>query len=223
MAPPSPSPRRPPHRGGRLLTLLLVAGGCHAVPPDPTLVVEGDGGVEAGVSTTHGVVFLGRTVEGGEVSFTAFFYDGPSREVGIVEPLGGGIFTTESPIVLPVVPICFDPPLPGDELTVMTRFGTQLEEFEVEVGHHPAIEGLCLIANDDLRELGPAQIGSGVYVGGARERELVGLISGRVRLETADGAREYFTVVGADDLWRLAAYQREVTRKRRWVYREDVL
>ena len=122
-----------------------------------------------------------------------------------------------------MVPISFDPPVPGTELTVLARYGSRVEEFAVEVGYHPSIEGLCLLSNEELRDLGPAQIGTGVYVGEELERQLVGLISGRVRLEGAKGVSEYFTVVSGDDLWRLAAYQREVTRKRRWVYREDVL
>ncbi|HUR26832.1 MAG TPA: hypothetical protein VM509_01490, partial [Planctomycetota bacterium] len=72
---------------------------------NPVVEIRGDQGVELGVATSDGVVFLGRTARSGEVLITAWFGDGPSPENAVVEPLGGGLFTTETEIRLPSVPI----------------------------------------------------------------------------------------------------------------------
>ena len=72
----------------------------------------------------------------------------------------------------------------------------------------------------------PTQIGAGVYVDDIDNERylLIGLVSGTVRLTGPDGReREYLTVMGPEDLWRLVTFRREVEHKRRWVYREDIL
>ena len=50
------------------------------------------------------------------------------------------------------------------------------------------------------------------------------MVSGELELVRADGSTaRYVTVVGPEDLWRLVTFRRELERKRRWVYREDIL
>jgi hypothetical protein len=49
-------------------------------------------------------------------------------------------------------------------------------------------------------------------------------VTGTVELTGADGAtRRYLAAVGPDQLWRLVTYKRDFPRKRKWVYRADVL
>ncbi len=190
---------------------------------DPTVRIEGPGGTELGVSTDYGVVFLGRTAQSGVVDIIAWFGDGPSFEFGVVEPVGPGLFTSETEILLPTVAMTFEKPAAGQEVIVRGRKGSQ-PWFEVgEVTHDPRVDGFVLKAEGTLLELGDGQIGAGVYIGDPGRERLLGLVSGRLRLRGSEGWREYITVVGPETLWRLVTYRRNLTRQHRWVYREDIL
>ena len=70
------------------------------------------------------------------------------------------------------------------------------------------------------------QIGAGVfrYRNGNPERlQLLGLVSGRIELQTKEGVREFATVVGPEELSRLVTLRRHYPRKRAPVYRDDIL
>jgi hypothetical protein len=192
---------------------------------DPVLEIRGDEATELGVATDYGLVFLGRSARSGPVELRAWFGDGPSHEQAVVEPLGGGLYTAEPQIQLPRVAISFVEPPTGSKVTVVGRRGRERWEARAEVRRDPKIEGLLLSLPSGVgaRE---GQVGAGVYVGDERDggRRLVGLVSGRVELTLADGTvRRYLTVVGPDQLWRLVTYRRDFPRKRKFVYREDVL
>ncbi len=212
----------------RVLSALLLVLSCRSTPeledrPDPTVRLHTGASGELGVSTEYGVVFLGRGASSGMVEFTAWFADGPSHEEGVIEPLGGGLFTTRAEIALPIVPLMWSEPRAGTKVFVRGRRGSSPFVFEAEIAHDPRIEGLMLRPSSDLRGLSDGEAGAGVYVEGEHGPLLLGLVSGKLTLGTAEGEREYFAVAGPRDLWRLSTHRRDVDRPKRRALREDVL
>jgi hypothetical protein len=208
------------------LAALVVAScvGTHKMQ-DPVVVIQTGGGSELGVSTDYGVVFLGRSAGAGSVEITAWYGDGPSIEASVIEPIGGGLFTAETEIRLPSVPMTFVAPRSGDELLVSGRSGSSKWEETLEVRSDPRVLGILLAVPGELRNH-PDQVGAGVFVvpdGNKNKKMLVGLVSGILRLEGDSGVREYLTVVGPEDLWRLVTHRRDRLRRKPWVYREDIL
>jgi hypothetical protein len=191
---------------------------------DPTILVHSPDGTELGVSTEYGTVFLGRYARGGEVDLTAWFGDGPSLEASLVEPIGAGLFTAETEIDLPSVPLAYHSPRNGATVVVRGRIGGDPWEIEAEIRVDPRVDGLLLRPVGGLTGE-PEQVGAGVFTTEEVDRRrLLGMVSGRIRLTAADGESvDYVAVVGASDLWRLVAHRRELQRKPHWVYREDVL
>lgn len=189
--------------------------------------MRSDQGLELGVVTSDGVVFLGRTARSGEVEITAWFGDGPSTEVAVVEPLGGGLFTAETEIRLPSVPISFDTPKVGERVSIFGRSGSVRWEEAADVKGDPRVlEGFLLpwLPRFDGH---PELVGAGVFVVDEHDdrlKRLVGLVSGKLELTAADGAiTTYLAVIGPSELWRLVTSKRDNSKKRKWVYREDIL
>ena len=199
--------------------------GCSAVStePDPIVLLTTSGGVESGVSTDYGVVFLGRTARSGSVSIAAWYADGPGLEEGLVETVGGGLYTTEAEIRLPAVPLAIAVPEAGATVTISGRSATGLWEESGEIVRDERVEGLLLESTRDLRARGADLVGAGVIVELEGRKHLLGLVTGLLRLEGADGDRELITVAGPEVLWRLVTFRRQAERRGRWVYREDVL
>jgi hypothetical protein len=193
---------------------------------DPTLVIRTDSGTELGVSTDYGVIFLGRTASSGMIDMTVWFGDGPSIEKSAIEPLGGALFTAETEIRLPNVPLSFDDPSPGDVLTVMGRNSSGVWSEDVQVLSDPRAFGLLLEIPEPMRgELD--QVGAGVYSipnGDLSEMRLVGIASGIITITSESGAeKEYLAAYGPQQLWRLVTHRRDHNRRKPWVYREDIL
>jgi hypothetical protein len=204
------------------LALLAACQGVRTLS-DPTLTMHTKGGSELGVSTDYGIVFLGRTAQAGRVEVTVWYGDGPNIEKSVIEPIGHGIYTVELEIRPPTIPMSFVDPLPGSELLIIGRKdGKEWSEY-VTVQQDPHVTGIITTVPVGLRDA-PDQVGAGVYIvpeGDEHQRRLVGLVSGRMTIEP--GGREYLTVVGPTDLWRLVSHRREPRLKKRWVYREDIL
>ena len=220
------TPTRPVRRGAwsALGLAALLLAGCQASRKlyDPVLVMQTDGGSELGVSTEYGVVFLGHTARSGRVDISAHFGDGPGIESSVIEPLGGGLFTAETEIRLPVTPVTFQAPRPGKDVIVKGRRGRDLWTLSTRLVSDPDIEGLLLRPDSKLQ--GEGAVGAGVYVQADGREYLVGLVSGQVEITgPGSGTRRYVTVVGPDALWRLVTFERERPHRRRWVYREDIL
>lgn len=207
-----------------LYALVTVLCACESTRnlQDPTVEIRTSGGRELGVSTDYGLIFLGRTARSGEIEVTAWFGNGPSIEPSVVEPIGGGLYTAQAEIRLPRAPMTFQRPKPGDTVTVIGRTGPDRWETDVEVLADPRVDGMLLEPIDEL-EGRADQVGAGVYVGSGWRKKLVGLVSGRLRLSGPDGVREYLTVVGPDDLWRLVVYDRSIIHKEPFPRRGDVL
>jgi len=208
------------------LTLLPALHGCGNTTrnlQDPTIEIRTSGGTELGVSTDYGLLFLGRTARSGEIEITAWFGNGPSIEPSVVEPLGGGLYTAQTEIRLPRTTMTFQRPEPGDKVTVVGRTGARKWERRVEVQGDPRVDGLLLEMIDEL-EGDASQVGAGVFIGSDWRKKLVGLVSGRLRLSDANGnTKEYLTVLGPDDLWRIVVYDRSIEHKVPFPRRGDVL
>ena len=209
------------------LTLLCTSSACVGSRKgvDPTLRIQSGQGSELGVSTRYGVVFLGRHTNAGPVEIEAMFGDGPSIESSVVDPLGGGLYTAETDIQLPAVPLTFKQLKAGDKVLVRGRHGRKSWERWLTVRQDERVHGILLETSRAL-EGHPDQIGAGVFLKPSKkpyDLRLIGLVSGRVRLEKDGESRTYLTVEGPESLWRLVTHRRKIDKRRKWVYREDVL
>lgn len=213
-----------PLAAASLLLLLCACTGTRKLT-DPTLRVYTEAGTELGVSTTYGLVFLGRTATSGRVEVEARYGDGANLEASVIEPLGGGLYTAETEIRLPAVRLRFERPRPGDRLLVAGRNNSGPWEAMTTVRRDPRVFGLLVDLPQRL-DGRASQVGAGVYwvnPDDEHDRRLVGLAAGKVTLEDAGGARTYLAVVGPDDLWRLVTHRRDLLRRKPWIYREDVM
>lgn len=215
-------------RAFRALTIVLlaVAAGCTGVRTlsDPTLVVQTSAGTELGVSTDYGVVFLGRTAQSGRVHITAWFGDGPQTESSVIEPVGSGVFTAETEIRLPEVPMNFHELRSGAEVLVVGRRNGELWQKLVSVRSDPRVDGILLPSIGQITS-SPDQVGAGVFFlrdENENQKELVGLVSGTLTLTDGAVTKHYTTVLGMKDIWRLVAHRRELDRRRPPVMREDI-
>ncbi len=219
-----------PHQPLGLLlasVLLPLTAGCAGTRNlvDPVVQIETSGGHELGVTTDYGIVFLGRTARAGDIEVTAWFGDGPSIEPSTIEPVGGMIYTAETEILLPAVPLLFVEPEPDSYVAVIGRNEEGAWREIMQLRSDPRVLGLLLDVPPQLDGFDD-QVGAGVfrYINDDPERlQLLGLISGKLTLETKDGTREYVTIVGPRELWRLVSLRRHYQRRRPKVYREDVL
>lgn len=211
-----------------ILLASAASGACRVIPLegsvrhilDPVVVVHGASGDELAVSTDYGVVFLGRTARSGRIEFTTWFGDGPAREEGLVEAMGGGFYAIEGEILLPCVRLCLTTPPPKTAVIVRGRRAGEPFEIEAELASDARVTGVLLQPNPELEQLTDSELGAGVYLQEPRKPlQLVGLLSGRLEL----GGRRYFTAFGPEDMWRLIVHRRNSDRPRRWVYREDIM
>lgn len=207
--------------------LVFLLGACRGTrnAVDPVVEILTSGGRELGVTTDYGIVFLGRTAQAGEIEVTAWYGDGPSIEPSTIEPIQGGLYTAETEILLPAVPILFTEPPVGTWVAVQGRTAEGSWREDVRIVSDPRVSGM-LIEMPPTLEGRDDQIGAGVfrYIQQDRDRlMLLGLVSGRLVLETAAGPKTYVTVVGPSDLWRLVTLQRHFPRRRPQVYRDDIL
>ena len=209
------------------LPMLLLAGlaSCSGTRKvlDPVVKIRTAGGSELGVSTNHGVVFLGTTAERGEVEVEAYFGDGPSIESSVIEPVGGGLFTAEMDIKLQQVPLSFEEPRDGETVEILGRKGNRRWSVLTRVRTDPRVLGLLLEVPSGFPD-DPDQVGAGVYRKKSKfERELIGLVTGKIQLERRGSLRKYLPVAGPTVMWRFAAHRRDHKRRKPFVYREDIL
>ena len=108
-------------------------------------------------------------------------------------------------------------------MTIRGRNEKGTYKIRAVVARDPRVEGILLALNHDLARLGDDQLGAGVYVPEGHVLSLLGLVSGRLTLQGADGSKkEYITVLGPRETWRLVTHHRNRDRPRRWVHRPDV-
>lgn len=218
--------RTPKLLSGLLLTALTA---CYSSPGvvepmgQPIVQLHTPAGIELGAATDFGVVFLGNKARSGPVEFTVWYSDGPSLEEGVIEPVGAGLYTATAEITLPITPLSFRQPPAGTHVTVRGRKDYGPYEIDAVVVVDPRVEGILLALNEGLGALDDDQLGAGVYVPDDNVESLLGLVSGRLTLQAADGtSREYITVLGPRETWRLVTHYRNRDRPRRWVHRPDI-
>jgi len=209
------------------LLLLTACTSCYGTRAlmDPVVQIQTQGGRELGVTTDYGIVFLGRTAQAGEIEVTAWFGDGPSLEDSTIEPIVDGLYTAETEIALPSVPLLFQDPGPGSDVVVLGRTEEGAWREVVKTVGDRRVYGLLIEMPEPMRGRDD-QIGAGVfrYINEDPGRlQLLGLVSGRLRLQTEDGIREYATVAGPQVLWRLVTLRRHFPRRKPQVYRDDIL
>ena len=189
---------------------------------DPLVLVQTRGGSELGVSTSHGVVFLGSTARAGEANLVVWFGDGPSIEPSLIEPIGGGLYTLDVPLALPSMPLSFRDPDDGERVELRGRGPSGPWRSDAAVVKHPAVAGILLEPPPEFRTASD-QTGAGVFVLGENDRpRLLGLVSGRLVLIEEGQRRTFLTVVGPADLWRLVAYRRDLRETRLQPVRPDL-
>ncbi len=223
----APTPARKPRRALRALSVALAfsLAACAGTRKltDPIVVITTQNGSELGVSTENGVVFTGATAERGEILIEAYYGDGPTIERAVIEPISQELFTAQTDIVLPNVPISFQEPRDGESLKLMGRRDGKRWSTFAKVRTDPRVFGLLLEIPSGFPD-DPDQVGAGVFRSKARyEDELVGLVVGKVQLEHDGKVKRYLAVAGPTELWRLVAHRRDHIRKKPFVYREDVL
>lgn len=190
---------------------------------DPTVILDTRGGRELGVSTNYGIVFLGRTARAGDVDVAVWFGDGPAIEQSVIEPVGGGLYTVDTEIRLPSIPLGFSEPEAGAVVWIQGRDVTGRWTAQTRVRRHPSVDGILLEVPPQLAGSSD-QTGAAVfYYDDSEEERVLGLVSGRLILETSEGTESYLTVVGPETLWRLVSYRRDPNVRRRAPYRDDVL
>ncbi len=190
---------------------------------DPLVVVKTDGGSELGVSTTHGVAFLGSTARAGSAELIVWFGDGPSIEPALIEPIGGGLFVLDVPIQLPRVPLSFRVPADGEQVEIRGRGAEGPWKLLARVVRRAGVDGILLEMLEPF-DLASDQTGAGVFVQGDDDRpRLLGLLSGRMALIGDGQDTTYLTVTGPTELWRLVAYRRDLKEQRDHPTRPDLL
>ena len=175
--------------------LLLTACSGSRKLVDPVVVITTRNGMELGVTTQSGIVFTGATAERGEVEIEAWFGDGPTIERTIIEPVSDELFTAETDIVLPSVPISFDEPRDGESLQLMGRKDGARWSTSARVKTDPAGSGCCSrsprASRTNSTRWGPACSALSEH-----RHELVGLVVGKVQLERNGSIERYPAVAG---------------------------
>lgn len=205
--------------------LALVPSACFTTPVvlDPTVVVHARGGDELGVATDLGIVFVGRGQRQGEVDYTVFFNDGPSRERSTIEPLSTDLLLLEPELRLPAVKIGFPELEKGQRVIVRGRRGRDAWERTATVATNRRVKGL-LLERSGLGNLRNSDMGAGVYVEFEDSLVLVGLVRGRISLPSGDGeSREYVAVAGARELIGLGLHGLPTEYQRIPADRQDAL
>jgi len=215
--------RRPTTLLALLLALATTACQGAKLQYDPTVIIDTRGGRELGVSTNYGIVFLGRTAGAGEADVAVWFGDGPSIEQSVIEPVGAGLYIVDTEIRVPSIPLGFDDPHDGAEVWIQGRDVNGRWRVETRVVRRPDVDGILLEVPPSLSG-STDQTGAGVFIRDDKGRaRVLGLVSGRLILETAESTSSYLTVIGPETLWRLVSYRRDPHVRSRVPYRDDVL
>ncbi len=206
-------------------SILALLAGCRTYSnlADPIVLVQTPQGTELGVSTTHGVAFLGRTAKAGRAELVVWFGDGPSIEPGLIEPIGGDLYTIDVPLKLPTVALSFRDPSDGEPVEIRGRGPSGPWKVDGRIVKLEGVEGILLEVQAPFDEASD-QTGAGIFVlGDDGHSRLLGLLSGRLALIGEGPDRVVLTAVGPTDLWRLVAYRRDLREQEPAVRRPDLL
>ena len=173
----------------------------------PVARIETRGGVEYGVTTTEGILFLGRTAKTGPCRVHYFLGCAPTPliEAGEVRYLGSVFYVADMDLKHQAIDLLPRNATGADQLVAIAHLGVDAIEVPVELAENDRVDG------DVLTWPGvrlPA--GTGVFY---RDEDtdrlfLVGLVSGMVTIENAGASKQYVTFAGTDRLRELLAIPR---------------
>ncbi|MBK8976589.1 MAG: hypothetical protein IPM29_11790 [Planctomycetes bacterium] len=193
-------------RVGLAIAALCGAGlatGCTAhlfsgVPrPDrsrPAVRIETRGGVEYGVPTELGVLFLGRTAQDGPCRVHYFLGPDGNVDDGTIERAGGILYRANVDLAQQRVPL-WSAPLSTDDELVAVRYGDgDVDRIDVRLAQSDAAAG-DLLAPPGAR----LPVGTGIFVvppddAPDQRLQLAGLVAGEATLQRPDGRSERYVV-----------------------------
>ena len=188
----------------------------------PTVLITTTEGVEQGVLTTEGVLFLGRTTKQGPAKVSYYLGPSPLVEAGEIKPMGGPLMEVELEVNVPWVPISFEE----------IRLGELLKMFVIEKGHpqpytvmastNKAFEGTLVTWPAGFKP-SPETVGCGVFRETPKGLTLVGLLKATATLERDGQTQRYLVLAGLAEI-RLALLEpTPAVEKEKIYYRADGL
>lgn len=187
-------------------TALLLLASCtahlfsHSNPkPDgtrPVVRIETRGGVEYGVATSEGLLFLGRTAASGPCRVHYFLGKTPVVEDGTIVPFGGIFVRADVDLKQQRAELLTRDPRPDEALFAIVHGETDVQTLPVTIARGEGLEG-------DLLEWpgGRLPAGTGIFTrddGKEEHWRLVGLVSGEATLEKDGNARRLIVFAGVD-------------------------
>jgi hypothetical protein len=179
--------------------------------------------MEQGVATHYGIVFLGRTAQDGRIDAAVRFGDGISIEPGTIEPVDAEFCIARLPLKVPVAEISFTYPDETDDLILAIATDDGVEEYYTQVATDYGVRGTAVRIPSGF-PADPSVVGAGIFRFEDNRYRLVGLVSGAVRFQDANGrTREVFTFLGPRSLASVALHDRDRGRPREEPHRSDVV
>lgn len=156
-------------------TAWLFSGVAYPSQEHPVMRIETRGGVEMGVGTEAGILFLGRTAQEGPCRIHYWLGPTPLIEDGTVERWGGVFFRAAMDLKHPRARFLDRELAPDEPLLAMLHAGGTVQEVALQRAREPGIAGdVVAWPGRDL----PA--GTGVFVRADDDLLFVGLIGGSI-------------------------------------------
>ena len=186
----------------------------------PAVLIETPDGVEHGVGTVHGIVFLGRTAQQGPCRVRYALGDTVNTEDGQIFPHGGALFEARTDVKTPKVHVLGRPLNDDDKLYAMV-FPQRGRPYRFRV-YRAEAEGL---EGDILRKpRRPLPAGAPILVDGNEDGlRLAGLVRGTAQWTPGDGREpeELVVFAGPDRLREALAVPRQIEGRPTPIYRPD--
>ena len=188
----------------------------------PTVLITTTEGVEQGVLTTEGVLFLGRTSQEGPAKVLYYLGPSPLIEAGEIQPMGGPFMEVDLEVNVPWVPISFEAIRSGERLKLFVIEKGHPKSYDVLASTNKAFEG-TLVTWPAGFEPSSDTVGCGVYRETPKGLTLVGLVKATAVLERGASTDRYLILAGLPE-FRLALLQpTPAVEKEKIYYRADGL
>ena len=188
----------------------------------PTVLITTTAGVEQGVLTTEGVLFLGRTVREGPAKVSYYLGPSPLVESGDIRPMGGPLMEVELEVNVPWVPISYEAIRLGELLKMCVIENGQPRSYSVLSSTNKAVGGTLVTWPDGFIP-SPEKVGCGIYRETEKGLTLVGLLKATATLERGGRTDRYLVLAGLPE-FRLALLEpTPAVEKEKVYYRADGL
>lgn len=207
----------------RTLVPLLVLSATSCVsraierPDVPVVVIQTVGGVELGVATDDGILFLGRSAIEGPAKVTYWLDRAPVVEAGTIRSLGASIVQVELDVPVPTVPLDLSDLVPGEDLVMIGADALERWSVPVRAADSEIAQGSVVSAGSNI-QLAPHHVGAGVYRQNERGSVLVGLVKG---VATTSSGERWILLAGPAELRRALLEPKAAVVKREIRYRAD--